>query len=260
MVGPSVISPSVTGEPWFSVVVQTVELMTPTEVNRVGMLAPMRHELAPVVRGLQLEGDGSVHRGRLGDREVIAMLTNMGMAAGADAARRMLELEVDWIMVVGIAGGVDPDVVAIGDVINPEVVVDRATGDTFRPSARAGTGPSGVLSCGDELITNPTALAEMAAEGVIAVDMETAAVASVCAAAGCPWSAHRSISDFAGGGLVDDALFALTRPDGTADPDALERYLSANPDRSVVLTQLAQDMTAATEAAAESAIRSCMDL
>jgi adenosylhomocysteine nucleosidase len=240
--------------------VQTVDMVTSTKVKRLGMLAPMQHELAPIVRRLQLEGDGSVYRGRSGDQEVVAMLTTMGMAAGADAARRMLELEVDWVMVVGIAGGVDPEVVAIGDVIAPDVVVDRATGESFDPSAGGGTGPGGVLSCGDELITDPPTLAEMAVDGVIAVDMETAAVAAVCAAAGCPWSAYRSISDFAGGGLVDDALFALTRPDGTADGDALERYLDENPGRIAVLTQLAQDMTVATEAAAQAAIRACADL
>jgi adenosylhomocysteine nucleosidase len=239
---------------------QTVALMPSTSVKRVGMLAPMQHELAPIVRRLQLEPDGSVHRGHAGDREVVAMLTTMGMAPAADAARRLLELDVDWVMVVGIAGGIDPDVVTIGDVIIPEVVVDRGTGEAFEPSIGGGTGPRGVLSCGDELITDRGPLAAMAADGVIAVDMETAAVAAVCAAAGCPWSAHRSISDFAGGGLVDDAVFAMTRPDGTADPNALERYLSEDPGRIAVLTQLAQDMTVATDAAAESAIRSCAAL
>ena len=239
---------------------QTVALMPSTSVKRVGMLAPMQHELAPVVRRLQLEPDGSVHRGHAGDREVVAMLTTMGMTPAADAARRLLELDVDWVMVVGIAGGIDPDVVTIGDVIIPDVVVDRGTGEAFEPSIGGGTGPRGVLSCGDELITDRGPLAAMAADGVIAVDMETAAVAAVCAAAGCPWSAHRSISDFAGGGLVDDAVFAMTRPDGTADPDALERYLREDPGRIAVLTQLAQDMTVATEAAAESAIRSCAEL
>jgi len=234
--------------------------MPSTSVKRVGMLAPMQHELAPVVRRLQLEPDGSVHRGHAGDREVVAMLTTMGMTPAADAARRLLELDVDWVMVVGIAGGIDADVVTIGDVIIPDVVVDRGTGEAFEPSIGGGTGPRGVLSCGDELITDRGPLAAMAADGVIAVDMETAAVAAVCAAAGCPWSAHRSISDFAGGGLVDDAVFAMTRPDGTADPDALERYLREDPGRIAVLTQLAQDMTVATEAAAESAIRSCAEL
>lgn len=234
--------------------------MAAKRVQRVGMLAPMQHELAPIVRRLDLEGDGSVYQGRSGGREVIAMLTTMGMGPAADAARRLLARDVDWVMVVGIAGGVDPEVVRIGDVIAPDVVIDRATGDSFRPSAGGGTGPRGVLSCGDDLIIHPPTLAGMAGDGVIAVDMETAAVASVCEAAGRPWSVYRSISDFAGGGLVDDALFALTRPDGSADADALNRYLAENPDRLEVLTQLSQDMTVAVEAAAEAAVRACAEL
>jgi adenosylhomocysteine nucleosidase len=229
-------------------------------VQRVGMLAPMQHELAPLVRRLDLEADGSVYRGRSGGREVVAMLTTMGMAPAADAARRLLALDVDWVMVVGIAGGVDPDAVSIGDVIAPDVVIDRARGETFRPPAGGGPGPRGVLSCGDDLITDPPTLAGMAGDGVIAVDMETAAVAAVCEAAGRPWSVYRSISDFAGGGLVDDELFSLTRPDGTADTDALQRYLDEHPERLDVLAQLGQDMTVAVEAAADAAVRACADL
>ncbi len=235
-------------------------MVTSSPPRRVGMLAPMQHELSPIVRRLELDGDGTLYQGQAGDVDVVAMLTNIGMAAGADAARRILEFDVDWVMVVGIAGGVDPTVVTIGDVIVPEVVVDRATGTTYHPSAVSAGGPRGVLSCGDDLITDPATLAGMAAEGVIAVDMETAAVAAVCDEAECRWSVFRSISDYAGGGLIDDNLFAMTRPDGSADPEAVERYLQENPDRLAVLTQLAQDMTVATEAAAEAAIRSCASL
>jgi adenosylhomocysteine nucleosidase len=91
---------------------------------------------------------------------------------------------------------------------------------------------------------------------VVAVDMETAAVAAVCEAAGRPWSAYRSISDYAGEGLVDDELFALTTPDGGADHDALNRYLAEHPEKIAVLERLAAYMTVATEAAAAAAIAS----
>ena len=106
------------------------------QVRRVGMLAPMHPELEPIVRklGLEDERDGEQFRGRAGKVEVVAMLTTMGMVAGADAARRMLELEVDLVMVVGIAGGVSQTSVKIGDVIMPEVVIERSTGRTFTPS------------------------------------------------------------------------------------------------------------------------------
>jgi len=223
------------------------------------MLAPMQPELEPIVRMLGLEGDGSVYRGTAGAIEVVAMLTTIGMAAGAQAAERMLEHDVDWVMVVGIAGGVDRSV-PIGAVIVPEIVIDRATGGRFRPKFAGSIIPRGTLSCGDELITGPDELDAMAALGVVAVDMETAAVAAVCEAAERPWSVFRGISDYAGEGLVDDAIFAMTRPDGTADPDVIARYLEENPDRRQVLVRLAHDTNLATEAAAAAAIEACATL
>jgi adenosylhomocysteine nucleosidase len=224
------------------------------------MLAPMQPELQPIVRRLGLEGDGSLYRGATGDGiEVVAMLTKIGMANGATAARRILEHDVDHVMVVGIAGGVDRSV-PIGEVVVPEVVIDRATGGRFRPSHVGSIAARGTLSCGDELITGQDELNSMAARGVVAVDMETAAVAAVCVGAACPWSVFRGISDYAGEGLVDDALFAMTRPDGTADPDVIARYLEENPDRKQVLVRLAHDTKLATEAAAAAAIDACSAL
>ncbi len=224
-------------------------------VRRVGFLAPMEHELRPIVRRLGLTGGGARYEGRLGDLEVVAMLTNIGMDAAAGAAARLLDEHVDWVVVVGIAGGVDP-AITIGDLVVPAVVVDRARRTEHTPSRLGDVPPRGVLSCGDDLVLEPDALAAMVADGVVAVDMETAAVAAVCEHAGRPWSVFRSISDHTGEGLVDDSLFAMTRPDGTADTDALARYLAENPEKGDVLARLARDMTVATEAAAELAIQS----
>jgi adenosylhomocysteine nucleosidase len=224
-------------------------------VRRVGLLAPMEHELRPLVRRLGLEGGGSRYEGRLGDLEVVAMLTNIGMDAAASATERILDERVDWVVLVGIAGGVDPDI-KIGDLVVPEMVIDRANGTEHAPSELGDVSARGVLSCGDDLVLEPEALAAMVAAGVVALDMETAAVAAVCETARRPWSVFRSISDHTGEGLVDDSLFAMTRPDGTADTDGLARYLAENPEQAEVLARLARDMTVATEAAAELAIRS----
>ena len=209
-------------------------------VRTVGMLAPMEPELQPLVRQLAMEADGPVYRGRTGHVDVVAMLTTIGMAAGTRAAERILGLGVDHVIVVGIAGGVDR-ALQIGDVIVPEVVLDRDSGRTYRPSATGDIPPRGTLSCADELTTDPGRLAEMRAAGVVAVDMETAAVAAVCERSGCPWSVYRGISDVADEGLVDDDLFALARPDGTADPDAVARYLEERPERRRVLERLARE-------------------
>jgi len=231
-------------------------------VRRVGILAPMHPELEPIVRKLELEDerDGEQFRGRAGNVEVVAMLTTMGMVAGAEAARRMLELEVDLVMVVGIAGGVSQTSVTIGDVIMPEVVIERSTGRTFTPSWFHDHRAHGHLSCGDDLILDQTVLDGMHDLGVIAVDMETAAAAAVCEDAGVPWAVFRSISDYAGEGLVDQSLFAMTNPDGTADVEAITKWLEENPDKLEVLTRLAHDSQLATEAASDAAIRACFAL
>ena len=231
--------------------------MTEAPLRRVGMLAPMEIELAPLTRELGLAHDGELHHGKAGNVDVVALVTTMGMTAGERATQRLLDIGVDRIIVVGIAGGVDPATVKIGDVVIPEVVIDRRTGGSHGPPLSPHTPPRGTISCGDELITDPGRLAEMGASGVIAVDMETAAVAAVCESAGVPWSAFRGISDYAGEGLVDQELFEATNPDGTADPDAIKRYLEAHPEKLEVLQRLALDTTRATEAAAAAAIRSC---
>ena len=229
--------------------------------KRVGMLAPMQPELQPIVRRLGMEGDRSLYRGVTdGGVEVIAMLTNIGMANGASAATRMLEHRVDHVMVVGIAGGLDPKVLKIGEVVVPEVVIRRSTERALRPTFLGDIAPRGTLSCGDDLIVDPDALALMAIDGVIAVDMETAAVAEVCDDAHMPWSVFRGISDFAGEGLVDHELFAMTKPDGTADPAVVTAYLEQHPDRLAVLKRLAKDTAQATEGAAAAAIAACAAL
>ena len=70
---------------------------------RVGMLAPMDIELQPLLRKLALRADGpGVWVGTAGAVDVVAMPTMIGMAAATTAARRMLERDVDHMMIVKI--------------------------------------------------------------------------------------------------------------------------------------------------------------
>ena len=84
------------------------------------------------------------------------------------------------------------------------------------------------------LTTDPDDLAALRAQGVVSLDMETAAIAEVCEARGIPWSVFRAISDRANDGSVDDEVFHLSNQDGTPNQEAITlpgRTRSGSPAR-----------------------------
>jgi adenosylhomocysteine nucleosidase len=221
----------------------------------------MDHELAPLVRMLSLEpvegAPDKRHTAVIDGVEFVATTTGIGMAAATRATERMLDdLAVEHVIVVGIAGGVAANA-EIGDVIVPAVVVDGPTGREHRPTTLGDVEPFGRLVTSDDLLVDPGGFAQFQADGVIALDMETSAVAAVCEGRGTPWSVFRSLSDRPGDGLVDQAIFELTQPDGSANVEALERYLASDPGAADRLARLARDMETATNAAAAAAISAC---
>jgi nucleoside phosphorylase len=223
----------------------------------------MRQELAPLVKKLGLrpsDANPGLHAGRAGGVEVVATTTGIGMAAAAGAAERVLAaLPIDHVMVVGIAGGVDA-AQPIGALIAPEVVVDSASGREHRPAQLGETPPRGRLVSSDAFVTGLDEAARLLREGVVGLDMETAAVAAVCERRGCPWSVYRAISDRVTDGTTDSAVLALAGPDGSGDFAAVARYLLARPWRIVRLARLARGSLRAADAAADAAIRACARL
>lgn len=217
----------------------------------------MREELRPLVRPLALRPSGlatdALRSGRAGSVEVLAALTGIGMAAAARAAERVLaEPRVVHVVVVGVAGGIGPQV-RVGDLVVPELVLDVASGACYRPHALGARQAAGTLATFDGLLADPLAIARLEREGVVAIDMETAAVAAVCERRGCAWSVFRGISDLADGS-VDAAIAALARPDGSADLPAVVRLVLREPRRLVQLASLARGLRRATRAAADAAI------
>jgi adenosylhomocysteine nucleosidase len=95
------------------------------------------------------------------------------------------------------------------------------------------------------LHSDPSTVARLAHEGVVAVDMETAAIGAVCVARGVPWSVYRAISDRAGDPEVDAELLGMTRPDGTASPAAVLRFVARHPRRIPKLVRLGRGLQAA---------------
>jgi adenosylhomocysteine nucleosidase len=230
---------------------------TPT----VAVLTAMTNELRPVVRLMALTpadaGGGTSHAGTIGRARVVAGITGIGTANATRVTEALLSsTEVDHVVMVGIAGGVDPSV-PIGHVVVPDVVIDRASGREHRPVLLDGTSTNGRLMTGDDLLLDPAVLAGLRSQGVVALDMETAAVGAVCDAHGCPWSAFRSISDRPSDGLVDEAVAALARPDGSPDLPGVARYLLRRPWAIAKLARLGRDARTATFAAASAATAAC---
>ena len=229
-------------------------------MTRVAILTPMRSELAPVVQVMKLEsgriGDTKVKTGRVGDTEVVATLTGIGMEPARKTVEQLLDATtVDHVMVVGVAGGVGPTV-GIGDLVFPRVVVHGHTEEEFRPDHLGDPVTVGTIVSSDDFIVEPDRVAALIERGVVALDMETGAVAAVCAQRGVPWSVVRSISDMATD-HPDAAVLTMINADGTPDGRAAVKFLLKNPKRIPALMKMAKGGRLAANNAAKAAARIC---
>jgi adenosylhomocysteine nucleosidase len=218
----------------------------------------MPMELVPLVRllGLARQSVGSLEgaRGRIGRRPVVAVVTGMGTSlAAAGVEELMATVPVERVVVVGITGALG-DTLPVGALVLPDRVVDGATGAEFRPDALGDGSPRGTLWTSDSIITDPTVLAGLGRDNVVALDMETAAVAAVCRRHAIPWSVFRAVSDRTADGTVDDEVFRLSHQDGTPDVKAVASYVVRHPGRIPSLARMAKGARAATERAAAAAI------
>lgn len=178
---------------------------------------------------------------------VDVVVTGMGTQRAADATTAALDRGAyERVVVIGIAGGVGPTV-AVGDLVVPEAVLDHATGDALRPDRFGPIEPRGLLHTSDAFIQDPAEVAALVARGVVALDMETAAVGRVCRDRGLPWSVFRGVSDHAEHLPVDPAVLAMTGPEGQPRPAAVAKYLATHPGKVPGLAKLAKGASAAIE-------------
>jgi adenosylhomocysteine nucleosidase len=239
-------------------------MIGPSSYRRIVLLAPMRSELRPVVKRLGLRRSGGGGRetftGRAGSLEIVATTAGIGTRAAAVSAEAILdEGPVHHLIVVGIAGGIGPGV-AVGDLVVPQVVIDLTTAREYRPTPVGGIEPRGILVTSDVLLITPADVAGLEGRGVVAVDMETSAIAAVCDRRRCPWSVFRGISDRPGDGLVDPAVLSLTGPEGEPKIGALVRFVLAHPRRIPHLARLGRGLSLATRAAADAVREACAAL
>jgi adenosylhomocysteine nucleosidase len=225
--------------------------------TRVAVLAPMRPELKAVVRAgrlIRAEGeDVFSHRGIVGSWSVAAGLIGMGPDRAREATRRMVASEsFDHVMVVGIAGGLDP-ALPVGSLMVPSRVRRYPDGPELTSHPLPWRKSAGGLMTTDGLFSDDHIWGPILEGGYGAVDMEAAGVAEACEAAGVPWSVYRGISDRPDEHIVDQAVFALSKPDGSADMVAVAKYVARDPRRAKALAHLNRCMELAATAAAEAA-------
>jgi len=221
----------------------------------IAFVCAMPMELRALRQLVRLRKTGLGYAGRIGDRQVVATVTGVGTALARAATVRLLDVvDAEWVIVVGIAGAIGNQI-PIGTLVLPQLVVSGADGSALRPTPlRVGT-PYGKLCTTDELLLDPAQHADMRVDGVLALDMETAAVAKVCDERGVPWSVVRAISDRASDGTVDTEIFGLIHPDGRQNLPAVARYLLRHPGALPRLMQLANGAKLASRRAAEAAIK-----
>jgi adenosylhomocysteine nucleosidase len=221
------------------------------------VLAPMRPELKAIVASGKLQptsGDPVFsHGGTAGDWSVVSLVTGMGPPLAREATRRTLAAgPFDHVMVVGIAGGLDPEL-PVGSLFVPSRVQLYPDGPEYTTHPLAGRDASGALMTTDGLFDDDTVWRPILERGFGAVDMEAAGVAEVCEEAGVPWSVYRGISDRPDEHVVNQAVFGLSKPDGSADPVALAKYLARDPRRAKALAHLNRCMQLAATLAADAA-------
>jgi nucleoside phosphorylase len=240
--------------------------------RHVVVLAPMPLEMDAIVTafGLRPAGDagaaeGVPWTGGVGRSDVTAIHIGMGPPLTRVAMSRLFDetaddfVPVDHVMIAGICGGLDPDL-EVGTLVNPETIIDHASGATYRHT------PPGEAPQAGKLITTEGATLDhelsrrFFADGCLGVDMESSAVAEVCQAQGCAWSVYRCIGDRYVDGLLDPRIVAATNPDGSGNMEEITRLLAAEPELVAKLEQLSRDTSLAARLAAEAAVRGCLAL
>jgi len=170
-------------------------------VRPLGIVAALAAEANTLGRTAE---QGGVHR--LADGSLVA-ISGIGMSAAQDAAHHLAERGAGALLSWGLAGGLDPSLVA-GDLVLPCAVRSP-------PGARFAVSPewharlaaalcSGLRVSQGDLLTNLVAIDSSAvkaqtfrATNAVAVDMESFAIAEVAATRRLPFAAVRVIVDTA---------------------------------------------------------------
>ena len=206
-------------------------------MSRLGVVAASRREAAPLLQAA--DADGTC---------VDVETSGIGPARAARAAHRLIGRHAAALVSWGLAGGLARDL-APGDLLVPAEVIGP-DGRRFpvdpawraRLLARLGAGAvarqATTLASSRTLLASPDEKRDLRARvGAGGVDMESAAVAGVAAAAGLPFLAVRAICDPASLALSPEVLAAVG-PSGGLRPVRLMAALARHPSRWPAMIRL----------------------
>lgn len=176
---------------------QDVAMAHDSGKRHVVILAPMPLEMNAIVTAFGLsaasDAQGAPWTGRVGNSDVTAIHIGMGPPLTRAATLRLFDVTmpgsvpVEHVMIAGICGGLNPDL-EVGTLINPEVVIEHASGATYRHTPPGDAPQAGKLITTEGVNLDPELSARFLQDGCFGVDMESSAVAEVCEAQGCAWS------------------------------------------------------------------------
>lgn len=233
------------------------------------VLAPMPLEMHAIVKAFGVQPTTADEldpwRGQVGGSDVKVVHIGMGPPLTRAALERLFDESahggdpIDHVMNAGICGGLDPGL-DVGTLINPGIIVDNTSGAEFRHQPPIDDPLAGKLMTMEAATLNTERSRRFFADGFLAVDMESAAVAEVCEARGCAWSIYRCIGDRYFDGLLDERVIAATNQDGSGNMAEIARLIEADPQIAKNLDRLRRETSHAAKLAAEAAVRGCLAL
>lgn len=211
--------------------------------KKVAVVAALEEELGALAERLRdrvsLRLDSlRVTEGRLGEVQVVLAATGDGeQAAKAGISQLFAHREVDALIVVGVAGGLAPNL-RVGAVVAARAV-HNGSGPVAEPDrgwldlalAREGTVEGTVVSASG-IAVDPESKSrlwlELGAGEPAVVDLESAAYARAAAAKNIPYLVVRAVSDTAGETLPLD-FNRFRGPDGGIDRNRVLRHALLHP-------------------------------
>lgn len=205
--------------------------------KRVAVVAAMRRELEPLLRGIRPQRADGIDFFEL--EAAVVAVGGIGRLAAWSAAKAVVGKYRPMVLIsAGIAGGLTA-MLKVGDVVRGREVVDADSGARFTANG------------GESVLVTVSSVSGPAEKRILAdryqadvVDMESAAVAAVAREHGLEFSALKAISDELEFVMPPMAQFVAV--DGTFETTRFAAYVAIRPQWWSAVRQLARNSKVAS--------------